>query len=71
MSPAGTQNRRTLKAIEDMLTGKADKDVQEYMIGTRQLSKIPIPELLRLKAEYTRRCLDENKQPIFGQVSFR
>ena len=71
MAPEGTQNRRTLQAINDILEGKVDKDIQSYMINGRQLFKMPTDDLMRLKTEYTRRCLDENNQPLFGQVSFR
>ena len=69
--PAGTQNRRTLQAINDLLEGKVAKDIQSYVIAGRQLFKMSTEDLLRLKAEYTRRCLDENNQPLFGQVKFR
>ena len=69
--PAGTQNRRTLKAIEDILEGKVDKDIQSYTINGRQLYKMTVDDLMKLKAEYTRRCLDENNQPHFGSIYFR
>ena len=70
-APAGTQNRRTLAAINDILEGKVDKDIQSYTINGRQLYKMEVDALMKLKTEYTRRCLDENGQPLFGQVTFR
>ena len=69
-TPAGTQNRRTLKAINDILEGKFNKDIQSYMINGRQLYKMTMEDLMRAKTEYTRRCLDENNQPLFGSVTF-
>ena len=71
MTPAGTQNRRTLQAINDILEGKVAKDIQSYTINGRQLYKMEVDALMKLKTEYTRRCLDENNQPLFGQVAFR
>ena len=71
MAPAGTQNRRTLQAINDILEGKMKKDYQSYMINGRQLFRMATEDLMKLKTEYTRRCLDENNQPLFGQVNFR
>ena len=32
MTPAGTENRRVLKKIQDVLSGKMDKDVSYYAI---------------------------------------
>lgn len=70
-TPVGTQNRRTLNAINAVLEGKASKDVQSYQINGRQLYKIPIPELLQLQAVYTQRCLAEQGKSVFSQVRFR
>ena len=69
-APAGTQNRRTLKAIEDILEGKVAKDIQSYTINGRQLYKMDVDALMKLKTEYTRRCLDDNGQSIFGEIRF-
>ena len=71
MAPAGTQNRRTLQAINDILEGKVDKDIQSYTINGRQLYKMDVDALMKLKTEYTRRCLDENNQPHFASIYFR
>ena len=70
-APKGTQNRRTLKAIQDLLAGKVVKDVQSYTINGRQLNKMSTEDLLRLEAEYTQKCLDETGRNPFGQVTFR
>ena len=66
-----TENRRTLKKIQDVMSGKVDKDVQSYTINGRQLVKMSISELQRLEAEYTQKCLNETRRSPFGQVTFR
>lgn len=43
---------RTLAAIEALLEGRATKDQQSYKIADRELSRIPIPELLQLRDYY-------------------
>ena len=68
---AGTENRRTLKKIQDVLSGKVDKDVQSYTINGRQLVKMSITELQRLEAEYTQKCLNETRRSPFGQITVR
>jgi hypothetical protein len=44
--------QRILDAIDAMALGKATLDQQSYQIGTRQLSRIPITELLALRTQY-------------------
>ena len=66
-----TENRRTLKKIQDVMSGKVDKDVQSYTINGRQLVKMSISELQRLEAEYTQKCLNETRRRPFAQVTFR
>lgn len=44
--------RATLAAIEALIEGRARKDQQSYRIGDRELSRIPIPELLSLRDYY-------------------
>ena len=68
---AGTENRRTLKKIQDVLSGKVDKDVQSYTINGRQMNLMSIPELQRLEAEYTQKCLNETGKNPFAQITFR
>lgn len=43
---------RTLEAINALLEGRATKDQQSYKLGDRELSRIPIPELLQLRDYY-------------------
>lgn len=43
---------KTLAAIEALIEGRATKDQQSYRIGDRELSRIPIPELLTLRDYY-------------------
>jgi hypothetical protein len=45
---------RTYAAIIALLEGRATKDQMSYCIGDRELSRIPIPELLALKDYYGR-----------------
>lgn len=42
----------TLEAIEALLAGRATKDQESYKIADRELRRIPIPELLRLRDYY-------------------
>jgi hypothetical protein len=49
-----TQAQRILDAIDAMVEGKASLDQQSYQIGTRQLARIPIPDLIALRARYAR-----------------
>ena len=65
----GTQHRKVLKQIDDLLEGKAAKDVQYYMIQGRQLNKMTVPDLLHWKAVYTRLVLAEQGEQ-FGSVTF-
>lgn len=66
---APTQNRRVLKQIDDLLEGKAAKDVQYYMIQGRQLNKMTVDDLLHWKAIYTNLVLAEQGQ-AFGSITF-
>lgn len=49
-------NRSAIKIaldnIDAMLANKATLDQQRYVIGNRQLDRIPIPDLLNLRKEY-------------------
>jgi len=51
-----SQVKKTLDAIEEMIAGKASKDVQEYSIqtgsGSRSLKNISITELIPLRDKY-------------------
>lgn len=55
--PAVTFDNRSpvkiaLDAVDAMLLGKATLDQQRYVIGNRQLDRIPIPDLLALRDKY-------------------
>lgn len=43
---------RVLEAISALLEGRATKDQQSYRIGERELTRIPVPELLALRDYY-------------------
>ncbi len=43
---------KVLDAINALLEGRATKDQQSYKIGERELTRIPIPELLQLRDYY-------------------
>lgn len=69
MTQAGTQNRRILKQIDDLIEGRSGKDVNYYQINGRALNKMPIRDLLHWKTVYTNLVLGEQGQ-IFGKVTF-
>lgn len=46
--------QQILDAIDAMIKGKATLDQQSYVIGNRQLSRIPIPDLTLLRDKYQR-----------------
>ena len=47
-----TENERILDAINATIENRASSDQQYYMIGTRQLHRIPIAELRILRSTY-------------------
>ena len=67
-TPTGTQNRRVLAQIDDLIDGKVDKDIQYFMVNGRALNRYPIPDLLHLKSVYTNLVLGEQGQ-LFGTVT--
>ncbi len=64
--------RRVLDAIEAVLEQRATHDQQSYSIqtslGMRQLSRVPLDELLRLRKIYTVECRRESGKPIGRRV---
>jgi len=50
-----SDDEKLLNAIDSVLAGKATKDVDSYVIGTRTLRHIPITELLELRKSVVRR----------------
>lgn len=57
-----THAQKCLSAIEAMIEGRASVEVQELSIGGRTLKYIPIADLLKLKAYYTKAVADEQKK---------
>jgi len=62
-----SENERILNAINDTILNRATSDQSAYMIGTRRLDRIPIPELLQMQAKYTTAVRLE-KGTAFGTV---
>ena len=46
--------KKTLDAIDATLEGRATTDQHMYMIGNRQLMRIPVEQLISLRKEYAR-----------------
>lgn len=53
--------QKILDAIDAMIEGKATLDQQAYQIGNRQLSRIPIPDLIMLRDKYQRIVAEEKR----------
>ena len=70
-APKGTQARRILAQINDLLEGKTKKDVSYYQINGRALNKMSADDLLRLKTVYTQKTIDEQGVNPFRQVTLR
>ena len=60
--------RQILRKIDDMISGKANKDVQSYKIEDREMSRMTIAELMHWKTVYTNLVLAEQGQ-LFGEVT--
>lgn len=54
-----TSSRRILDAIDATLFGKATADQQSVVVGGRQISRIPIPDLTKLREYYEAKVNDE------------
>lgn len=50
-----------LDAIEAVLEGRIDSDVEQYQIAGRQITKIPILELKKLRDDYRAEYKKEQK----------
>jgi len=57
-----THAQKCLSAIEATLEGRATSEVSELQIGGRMIKYIPLSDLLKLKAYYTKAVADELKQ---------
>lgn len=68
--PAGTdtrsQNRRTYDAICAVIENRASMDQESYRINNRELKRMPISDLLKLRARYASLVAQEN-----GRGGFR
>lgn len=62
-----TENERILDAINATIENRATSDQQYYMIGTRQLHRIPIAELRLLRSTYIT-AVRREKGKLFGSV---
>jgi len=66
-----THAERVLAAIEAVIEGRATIDQQSYQINNRQLSRTPIPDLLKLRNEYRaevrQQRLAERGQSLLGR----
>ena len=47
-----THAKTMLDAIEAVLEGRIDSDVEQYQIAGRQITKIPVSELHELRKKY-------------------
>jgi hypothetical protein len=56
-----SEAKKILDAIDAMALGKATLDQQSYQIGTRQLARIPIHDLLALRTHYAQMYAREKK----------
>ena len=66
---ASTHAERTLELIEAAIEGRIPKDQQSYQIGNRQLVRIPIEELMKLRATYRAEVAKERrKRRGFGSI---
>ena len=54
-----TYNERTLAVIRARMEGRMSSDIESYMIGSRQVVKIPIGELIKLEATFAARVRRE------------
>jgi hypothetical protein len=72
--PAGVDVRshaqQMLDAINKVLLGRIDKDVEAYEIAGRSITRIPVLELQQLKRQYMKTVLQERRKAQ-GQPSFR
>ncbi|MCP4371631.1 MAG: hypothetical protein GY797_26445 [Deltaproteobacteria bacterium] len=54
-----------LEAIEAILEGRIVSDVESYQIAGRQITKIPVTELLELRKQYKSEIsIEEAKQAV-------
>jgi hypothetical protein len=64
--------KRIVDAIDAVMEGKATADQAAYQIGNRQLTRIPLPDLMRVREYYARivAAEDRNRQITKGNSPF-
>lgn len=65
-----SQARRILEAIEATIEGRVVKDVDNYSIEGRSLTRIPMEELIKLRTRY-RSIVRKEESPGSGGVDYR
>lgn len=66
---ATTHAERTLALIEAAIEGRIPKDQQSYQIGNRQLTRIPIADLIKLRSQYRAEVArDRRRRSGFGSL---
>lgn len=60
--------QRALAAIEAALEGRLGDGIQNYSIGGRAVSKIPLRELYELRDKYRLQCFVERNRGRFGST---
>ena len=67
-----TADQRTYDAILATLEGRATSDQMQYRIGTRELHRIPLPELQELARQYYARIMaataQNNEKSMFRTI---
>jgi len=61
-----THAETMLKAIEAVLEGRVTADIEQYSIAGRQITKIPIEELIKLRQYYKLEVIREQQAEQLG-----
>lgn len=61
-----THNERTLAIIEAAIEGRLTADIESYQVSGRAVSKIPMAELVKLRASYAA-AVRQERTGAFGQ----
>ncbi|MDF7673539.1 hypothetical protein PT277_01555 [Acetobacteraceae bacterium ESL0709] len=62
-----SQNRRTYEAICAVIENRASRDQMEYKIGNRELKRMAVSDLLKLRSVYGRYVAQENGRSGFAE----
>ena len=57
-----SQIKKILDAIDALIAGRLIDDVDQYMIGTRQLKHIPVEQLISLRTKYAQLYAQERRR---------